>query len=101
VLWLAFSILSLIMLNRLTSGTCARGPWSFFEIWHRELAYVARSATPLTEMRYLFVGQHSLWLWLYTVIHLAVAAILGWGLAACSAAGCFLCRCSTEKQSQE
>ena len=92
--WLCavLGVAALVMLNRATSGVCEHGEWSLFGIWAGELRYVADSSRPVHAFGYLFVGQHSVWLWIYTLLHIVVAVILGWAGAAVVGAARVLAR---------
>ena len=92
LLWVGCTILVLVWLNRVTAGVSQTHRWSLFGIWAGEWRYLAASAEPWREALYLLHGRHSKWLWTYTLLHLLVAAILGWSVAAAGAAIAALAR---------
>ena len=78
LLTLAFSIPVLFMLNYATSGTGEHCTWSFFGIWGKEITYIREAEETFAAIMFLFKGTHSMWLGLYTIMHLVPALMLAW-----------------------
>lgn len=87
ILTLTFSMAAVFILNYATSGTGDHCTWSFFGIWAEEFSYLRESDSLWTSIGDLFRGTHSMWLWLYTVMHIIPALMLGWAAAAVVAVG--------------
>ena len=81
LLWIVCTVGMLAWLDRITAGTGEDYNWSLFCIWGEQIRYIRESSTPWYDIWYLITGGGSQVLWLYTFIHLVVAAILAWALA--------------------